>query len=96
MNDHIDKDVFSVQYTSVKTAVEMCSKMVTPWLAKTDLSDAYLQCPIRETDSNILGFTWCNKDGVTEYYVCKSLVLGLRSSPKFFSDIAGALCFIWC
>ena len=68
--------------------------MPTPWLAETDLCDAYLQCPVLETDRNLLGFTWTNKAGVTEAYKCCSLILGLRSSPSYFTSIAGALCFI--
>ena len=94
VNDNIDKEDFTVQYTSVHEAVRMCCKMSTPWLAKTDLCDAYLQCPVLEKDRNVLGFTWTNELGVTGAYRCCSLVLGLRSSPSHFSSIAKALCFI--
>ena len=94
VNDHIDKEDYSVQYTSVRNAVEICCKMVTPWLAKTDLADAYLQCPIREQDSDLLGFTWTGADGIRRAFKFKSLVLGLRSSPRNFTQLSLALCYI--
>ena len=94
VNDHIDKDDYSVQYTSVAQAVDICCTMTTPWLAKTDLADAYLHCPIKQVDSDLLGFTWPDETGVSRAYKFKSLVLGCRSSPRFFTDIASALCYI--
>ena len=94
VNDNIDKQDYSVQYTSVKKAVDICCKMSSPWLAKTDLADAYLHCPIKDEDSDLLGFTWIGTDGVKSAYKFKSLVLGLRSSPKHFTQIALALCYI--
>ena len=57
-NDGIDKDEFSVSYTSVDQAVLLCSKYEQAWLAKTDLQDAYLSCPVNVRDRDLLGFKW--------------------------------------
>ena len=96
VNDGICKDDFMVQYTSVKHAVQICANMSSPaWLAKTDLSDAYLQCPVDIRDTDMLGFMWYDDQGQLVPYKFNSLVLGLRSSPKFFEDIATCLNHIY-
>ena len=94
VNDYINKEEYSVRYTTVLEAVQRCSKYNSAWLAKTDLSDAYLYCPIRYEESDILGFQWYNSDGKPAFFKSVSLILGLRSAPFHFEKIAHGLEFI--
>ena len=91
VNDSINKEDFSVVYTSVSKAVQLCQQLPTPWLAKTDLQDAYLACPVKISEANVLGFTWPDRLGRIGYYMYQSIALGLRSSAKIFDQIASAL-----
>ena len=93
VNDGIDKEDYSVSYASVSDAVSMCSQYKTPWLAKCDLADAYLSCPVQENDRDKIGFTW-QENGIDRYYRYASIPFGLRSSARAFSDLAEALLFI--
>ena len=91
VNDMINKEDYSVSYTSVSEAVRLCMQLDTPWLAKTDIQDAYLTCPVRPDENSVLGFSWNNAQGKAEYYVFQSIALGLRSSARIFDDISSAL-----
>ena len=95
VNSSIDKAQYAVMYNSVTTAVELSQKYNEVWYAKTDLSDAYLSCPVRQQDRNLLGFTWDDECGNSQQYRFASLPLGLRSSAKLFNDYAEALKFIY-
>ena len=91
VNDCINKEDYSVVYTSVAEAVRLCQQLNTPWLAKTDLQDAYLSCPVNPAEAHVLGFSWSDGSGKTHYYRYNSIALGLRSSAKIFDLIASAL-----
>ena len=91
VNDTINKEDYSVVYTSVSEAVKLCQQLSTPWLAKTDLQDAYLACPVRPDENHVLGFSWESEPGNVQYYLYQSIALGLRSSARVFDDIATAL-----
>ena len=93
VNDGIDKEDFSVRYTSISDAVKLCSKYDTPYLAKCDLMDAYLSCPIAECDRNKLGFEW-EIDGSSKKLRFAAYPFGLRSSPFAFSKLGTALLYI--
>ena len=91
VNDYIKKEDYSVQYTTVSEAVRRCTFYNGAWLSKTDLSDAYLQCPLKTEDSDLLGFQWYSEEGRLCFFKCVTLVLGLRSAPYFFEKISTAL-----
>ena len=93
INDGIDKDNSSVMYSSVLDAVALCKLYAKPYMAKYDLQDAYLSCPVREEDRKFLGFLWEN-NGKNEIMRFSSLPFGLRSSAKKFSEIAHGLMYI--
>ena len=63
MNDSISKEESRVTYSSVADAVTLCNRYNEPWLAKTDLKDVYLTCPVAYKDRDLLGFflgeKWC-------------------------------------
>ena len=94
VNDGIDKEDYTCTYSSVSDAVALCRTMTSPWLAKTDLSDAYLQCPVKPEDTDLLGFAWESDDGRLAFFKFTTLCLGLRSAPRLFSDLAAALNYI--
>ena len=94
VNDFINKEEARVSYSSVADAVTLCEQFSEPWLAKTDLKDAYLTCPVATGDKDLLGFYW-EKDGVQECYRYASMALGLRSSAKLFTELAHALRYLY-
>ena len=48
-NDGISKDEFSVSYSSIDDAVQLCMKYDQAWLAKSDLKDAYRFVPCQNS-----------------------------------------------
>ena len=87
VNDGISKKDYSVSYSSVDDAVEFCKKFKNPWLAKCDLEDAYMSCPVRIEDRKLLGFnTTIDGKIINLRFACYPF--GLRSSPRAFSDLA--------
>ena len=94
VNDCINELDCSVSYTKVGEAVELCKTMSEPWLAKTDLTAAYLSCPIRISDRPYLGFNWADESGVVQSYSFTSLCFGLKPSARLFDNAATALQYI--
>ena len=94
VNSGIDKNESSVEYTSVIQGAKMCMQYKTPFLAKYDLQDAYLSCPVKLEDRKYLGFLWQPENDPERVMRFSSLPFGLRSSAKKFSDIAEALMYI--
>ena len=58
VNSYLNKQDYSVKYYTVRDAVDICQSMDTPWLAKTDLKNAYFSCPVAEKDKKLLGFSF--------------------------------------
>ena len=98
-NDHISKEYSSVKYTTVIDAVKICTQLEDPWLAKTDLKNAYFSLPIQYQDSKFMGFKWSEK-GNERSYMWRSAPYGLRSAARLFTDTATALRYMyvkkWC
>ena len=94
INSHIPPENCSVKYTTVLDAVKICQKLQNPWLAKTDLKNAYYHFPIRSQDSKFLGFKW-EKEGKERSYVWRSAPYGLRSAAALFSEAGSALRYIY-
>ena len=73
----IPSDVSSVHYVTIDAAVEMVKKHgVGCLMAKVDLKDAYKQIGVRPQDWPLLGSTWVNDDGITEFYFDTVLPFG--------------------
>ena len=80
-------------YKSVSDAIEMCKQYGEPWLAKCNLKDAYLMCPIRIRDRHLLGFSW-GVEGIQRIYRFTSIPFGLCSSARTFDNLACVLKFM--
>ena len=90
VNDGIDPDICSMEYTSVdKVATTAMSLGRGALLAKIDIKSAYRLVPVSPLDRPLLGITWRG-----QYYIDARLPFGLRSAPKIFNAIADVL--EWC
>ena len=90
VNDGIDPELCSLQYTSV----ERVARVAQQWgphalLAKVDIKSAYRLVPVHLDDRPLLGLVWNG-----EYFVDAMLPFGLRLAPKIFTAVADAL--EWC
>ena len=90
INDHINKDEFSIHYSSVDDAVALLSQYGQDALmAKVDLKAAFRLIPVRAADWVHLGICWWD-----QFYVDTCLPFGLRSAPALFNHYAEALHWI--
>ena len=87
VNDGIDPARCSLKYTSIDQAGSLCRSLgEAPLLSKLDIKSAYCMVPVHPDDRHLLGMCW---QGAT--YIDTALPSGLRSAPKVFSEVAGAL-----
>jgi hypothetical protein len=92
VNYYIPSDPCTVHYVSVDTAVAMVKEFgVNCQMAKLDLRDAYKQIAVRREDWPLLGSSWVNDYGDTEFYFDMVLPFGCRSSAAQFDKYATAL-----
>ena len=90
INDHIDKDSYSLSYITVDSVAELCMEYSEPpYVAKSDIRSAFTHCLVRPQDWPKLGFEW---QGL--YYMYTHTPFGLRSSPYNYNLIADAVEFI--
>lgn len=90
INDHISKDDYSLQYTSIDDAIRILSSLgPNAPMAKVDLKSAFRMIPVRPEDWELLGMYW---NGQFYYDTC--LPFGLRSAPYLFNQYADALAWI--
>ena len=90
VNDGIDKEQYSLHYSSVDEAVALLQQ--AGWgasMAKVDLKAAFQMIPVGREDWELLGMVW--RDAI---YVDKCLPFGLRSAPYLFNQYARALSWI--
>ena len=91
VNSLIPPEDYSLQYSTIDTAVEACRAHSSPMMGNIDLQDAYKAVGVRLEDWHLLGFTW-DLDGSGEaFYFSRVLSFGLRSAPALFDQYAGAL-----
>ncbi|KAL5457463.1 hypothetical protein EMCRGX_G034726 [Ephydatia muelleri] len=87
---HINKDEFSIHYSSVDDTVALLSQYGQDALmAKVDLKAAFRLIPVRAADWVHLGICWRD-----QFYVDTCLPFGLRSAPALFNHYAEALHWI--
>lgn len=90
INSHIPKEMTTVSYQSIDTAVALIKQVGQgALLAKTDLENAYKQIPIHPTDFELLGFKISDS-----YYYDKTLPFGLSYSCHLFEQFSSALQWI--
>lgn len=90
VNSMIDPEEYSLQYSSIDDAVELCRNLGpgVPWLAKVDLKDAFKHIAVHPDDWHLMGFRWPDADGRQKVYFNKVLSFGLRSAPSLFDSYA--------
>ncbi|XP_043216964.1 uncharacterized protein LOC122379098 [Amphibalanus amphitrite] len=88
VNAHIDKDAFTVQYTSMDEAIQHIYAQGPrgALLAKADLKHAFRLIPVLPSQRWLLGFQWNS----TFFYDVR-LPFGLRSACAIFNDLADIL-----
>ena len=93
VNDLIDKEEFSLSYSSVEDASHVCRGLGPGpvYMAKLDLENAFKHIFVDPADWHLLGFSWPDPDGCNKFYFSKVLNFGLRSSPYLFDLFASAL-----
>lgn len=90
VNDYIPQEYSSVQYTRVADAIAGIKKLkFQAFLAKTDISMAYRNLPLRPEDYHLLGFCWKNL-----YYFDKCLPMGCSASCQIFERFSSGLHWI--
>ncbi len=88
VNDGIESDLCSLQYTSVDAAVTrvLANRQQEVMLAKFDIESAYRTVPVHPEDRHLLGMVWKGC-----LYIDTVLPFGLRLAPKIFNALADAL-----
>ena len=87
LNDYIDPDLCSVQYTSFDEAVHMVQDAGEGCLmAKLDIKSAFRLLPVSPSDFDQLGFKFESK-----YYFDKSMPFGCSISPATWEKVS---CFL--
>ena len=90
MNDSIDKDTYSVNYSSFDDAVSLVQGLGPgSFMAKLDIKYAFRLCPVHPDDWHLLGYQWENR-----FYFDVVLPFGGRSSPYIFNGFADLLTWI--
>ncbi len=87
VNDHIDPEQFSLSYITVDEVARACAQFEEPpYLAKSDLTNAFQHILVNPKYWHLLGFSW--KD---QFYAYACLSFGCRAAPKLFDVFARAL-----
>ena len=88
VNDHIDRDSFSLQYVTMDQAVAALfdAGPQDALMAKADLKHAFRLIPVHPTQWWLLGFCWRG-----QYFFDVRLPFGLRSACSIFNDLATVL-----
>ena len=92
VNDYIAKEFSSIQYTStqITDAIAGIKKFKSPcYLAKTDISMAYRNLPLKPEEYHLFGFRWNSL-----YYYDKCLPMGCASSCQIFERFSTGLHWI--
>ena len=84
----------SVNYVTVDQAANLCLLYEEPWVVKMDIKEAFLSCPVRQEDTNLLGFQFDDIQGKSRAYKFQALPFGMRSWPWRFDDLVKVLLYI--
>ena len=90
INEGIDKNQYSVQYTHFDEATKLVrSTGKNCLMSKVDIRHAFRLLPVLPAQLILLGIFWLGK-----FFVDTRLPFGLRSSPSIFNRFADAVCWI--
>ena len=89
INDGIDKEEYTVQYSHFDEATSMVRSIGAGCLmSKVDVQHAFRLLPVQQPQWHLLALKWLNC-----YYINTRLPFGLRSAPHIFNKFAD-LCWI--
>ena len=87
VNDGIPKDLCSLKYITLETAVQQILALgPSCLLAKIDIKSAFRLLPVHPADRHLLGMKWKG-----DVYLDCCLPFGLRSAPRLFNVLADLL-----
>ena len=87
INDGIDPQLCSLQYTSVERVARAAQSLGKgTLLAKLDIKSAYRVIPVHPDDCCLLGFEWQGA-----HFIDGMRLFGLRSAPIIFTAVADAV-----
>ena len=90
VNNGIPKDLCSLSYITVDTAIQhILSLGPGSLLAKLDVKSAFRLLPVHVADRHLLAMRWNN-----QIYIDTCLPFGLRSAPRLFNVLADLLSWI--
>jgi len=90
VNGGIPKDLCSLQYITVDSAIERIRQTGHgTFLAKIDIKSAFRLLPVHPADRHLLSMRWDQN-----MYIDTCLPFGLRSTPKLFNILANLLSWI--
>jgi len=90
INDGIPKDLCSLTYITVDTAIEQIQTLGRgTLLTKLDIKSAFCLLPVHLADRHLLAMKWNN-----HIYIDTCLPFGLYSTPKLFNILADLLSWI--
>ena len=90
INEGIDKDQYSVQYTHFDEATKLVRLTGKNCLmSKVGIQHAFRLLPVLPAQLILLGIFWLGK-----FFVDTRLPFGLRSSPSIFNQFTDAVCWI--
>ena len=90
INEGIDKEEYSVQYTHFDEATKLVrAEGRNSLMSKVDIQHAFRLLPVLPCQWILLGILWLG-----QYFIDTRLPFGLRSSPGIFNRFADAVCWI--
>ena len=94
INLNIPKSHTTVAYQSLEDAIDILNELYEstaspPFMAKSDIRDAFRLIPIHPSDYHLLGFSWAGA-----FYYDKALPMGCASACFIFEKFSDALAYI--
>ena len=80
VNDFISATECSLSYVTVDQAANLCLLYSTPWIIKMDLKAAFLSCPVRQADTELLGLQLPDTKGTQRAHMFQALSFGLLTT----------------
>ena len=90
VNHNIPQQSATVKYQSLEDAIQLIHKhSPSPYLAKSDIADAFRLVPVHSSQHHLLGFSFAGN-----YYYDKMLPMGAATSCSIFETISDAIQWI--
>ena len=90
VNRNIPQEAATVKYQSLQDAINLIHQhLPAPYLAKSDIADAFRLIPVHPSQHHLLGFSFAG-----QYYFDKMLPMGAATSCSIFETISDAIQWI--